>query len=271
MECLAIYEIPDCPTRLCPGPARKSTFVSASVRISVFDFTAIKHLYLGLPVLDCTLHTPASTCGPTAQPPPPPSPPAFQCRLIHNVRARRRLMPYWRRGHLAPNAVGGARRSDSTHDQSEAYDKPRTALYRVDFLSSSTKFPNTWYLLGTDSARSQPYAGIIPSALPSTATHCKHTVTLKSQTDRAIVTDIITASPICSVPVTTSRQPTSCIYILSPPTILGALTIGALGLMGPIGNRNDDLSCDRAEIFVFACIAANHQLVSSMSSPLQEL
>ena len=45
----------ECPTRLYPGPVRKSTFVNATIQISVSDCIPIKQLGFGPPVLDCTL------------------------------------------------------------------------------------------------------------------------------------------------------------------------------------------------------------------------
>ena len=126
----------ECPPRLCPGLARKSMFVNATIRISVSDFITIKQFRPPRTWLHTAVHTPASTCRPTARPTPPRlSMHLFNaCRLIHDVRVRRKLVPYWRRGPSTRHAVGGAWRSDPTHDQSEASDKPRTALYRVPRL-----------------------------------------------------------------------------------------------------------------------------------------
>ena len=46
----------ECPTGLCPGPARISTFVNTTIGISVSNFIPIKTtLGFGLPVLDCTV------------------------------------------------------------------------------------------------------------------------------------------------------------------------------------------------------------------------
>ena len=48
-----VYCLLECRALLCPGPARKPTFINASFRISIYDFIPIKQIRSS--VLDCTL------------------------------------------------------------------------------------------------------------------------------------------------------------------------------------------------------------------------
>ena len=48
-EALLVYMLPECPTRLYSGPARKSTFVNATIQISVSDFVPTKQPSASVP------------------------------------------------------------------------------------------------------------------------------------------------------------------------------------------------------------------------------